>query len=108
MARRLNRGEIWAYAFHSPDKTRPVLILMRNATIELLNTVIVAPITSTIRGIPTEVIVGTDEGLKGTSAVKLDNIQSIDKSRILRFIGSVDERKMTQVCRALGIATGCL
>jgi mRNA interferase MazF len=107
MARRMSRGEIWTYAFRHPDKKRPVLILMRNSTIEVSGTVLVAPITSTIRSIPTEVLVGEDEGLKHVSAVKLDNVQSIDKGRLERFIGTLSDSKMSDVCRALGIATGC-
>jgi mRNA interferase MazF len=95
------------YTFRAPDKLRPVLILMRDVTIEFSQTVIVAPITSTIRGIPTEVVVGTSEGLKHASAVKLDNLQSVEKARLHRFVGSLSERKMLEVCRALGVATGC-
>ncbi|PYU88177.1 MAG: PemK family transcriptional regulator, partial [Acidobacteria bacterium] len=54
----MKRGEIWLYTFSPPNKRRPVLILTRQEVIGLLNTVMVAPVTSTIRGAPSEVIVG--------------------------------------------------
>jgi len=107
MARGVNRGEIWMYDFKSPDKRRPVVVLTRPEVIEFLHTVMVAPVTSTIRGAPSEVVVGVDEGLKRDSAVNLDHVQTVDKKRLKRFVGSLDAAKMRQVCRALAIATGC-
>src|SRR3990172_3930423 len=103
MARGMNRGEIWLYAFRRPDKKRPVLILSRPDVIGLLHTVTVAPITSTIRGLPSEVIVGTREGLKKDSAVNLDHIQTVEKASLQRHLGSLDPEKMKAVCRALAI-----
>ena len=64
MARGINQGEIWQYTFKQPDKTRPVLILSRHEVIGLLHTVMVAPITSTIRGAPAEVVIGIEEGTR--------------------------------------------
>ena len=107
MARELNRGEIWLYTFRPPDKRRPVLILSRQEVIELLHTVMVAPITSTVRGAPSEVSLGTEEGLKRESAANLDHVQTVEKARLKRFIGTVSPEKMGRVCRALAIATGC-
>ncbi len=95
------------YTFSPPDKRRPVLVLTRQEVIGLLRTVIVAPITSTIHGAPSEVIVGIDEGLKRESAINLDHVQTVDKTRLKRFIGSVGPEKMFAVCRALNVATGC-
>ena len=107
MARRVNRGDIWTYRFKAPDKRRPVVVLTRQEVIGLLHTVMVAPITSTIRGAPSEVIVGVDEGLKKDSAVNLDHVQTVEKSRLKRFVGTVGVQKMNAVCRALAVATGC-
>jgi len=107
MARRVARGEIWSYRFKSPDKRRPVLILTRAEVIPLLHTVMVAPITSTRRGAPSEVAVGTDEGLKRESAVNLDHVQTVEQDRLIGFIGSLSAAKMQRVCRALAIAAGC-
>lgn len=108
MAARVNRGEIWRYEFKRPDKLRPVLVLSRPEVIPLLATVMVAPVTSTIRGAPSEVIVGIEEGLKHDSAVNLDHLQTIDQRRLKHFVGSLDRQRMEQVGRALAIATGCM
>ena len=107
MAQRIKRGEIWFFAFKNPDKLRPVLVLTRPEVIELLHTVMVAPITSTIYGAPSEVLVGIKEGLKHDSAVNLDHVQTVDKSKLTRRIARVSSETMEAVCRALAIATGC-
>ena len=107
MASGVNRGEIWLYTFKPPDKRRPVLVLTRQEVIPLLRTVMVAPISSTIRGAPSEVIVGIDEGLKGDSAVNLDHVQTVAKRSLHRFVGSLGSAKMGAVCRALSLAAGC-
>ena len=107
MATELNRGEIWLHTFRSPDTRRPVLILTRQEVIGLLHTVMVAPITSTIQGAPSEVLLGIDEGLKHTSVANLDHVQTVDKTRLKRFLGTASPAKMGEVCRALAIAVGC-
>ena len=107
MARDIARGEVWQYAFSAPDKRRPVLIISRQSVIGLLQTVMVAPITSTIRGAPSEVIIGTDEGLKHDSAVNLDHVQTVEQSRLVRRMGQVSPATMRDVCRAMAIALGC-
>ncbi|MCY3783418.1 MAG: type II toxin-antitoxin system PemK/MazF family toxin [Chloroflexi bacterium] len=101
------RGEIWHYGFRSPDKRRPVVILTRQEVLPLLHTAMVAPITSTIRGLPSEVVVGPDEGLRHGSAINLDHVQTVEQNRLHRYVGSLSPTKMRQVCRALAIATGC-
>ena len=107
MARQVSRGEIWTYRFKAPDKTRPVLVLSRPQVIPLLHTVMVAPVTSVRRGAPSEVDVGIEEGLKQESAVNLDHVQTVEQSRLVRFVGTLGPAKMQRVCRALAIATGC-
>lgn len=107
MARELRRGEIWFVDFARPDKQRPVLILSRQPLVESLHTVTVAAITSTLRGSPTEVTLGTDEGLKRISCANLCNVFTVPQARLGRFIGSVGPQRMREVCRALAIATGC-
>ena len=101
------RGDIWTYEFKHPDKRRPVLVLSRPEAIDVLHTVLVAPITSTIRGLPSEVQVGVAEGLKHESAVNLDHIQTIERARLSRYVGCVSSEKMRAVCRAISVATGC-
>ena len=107
MARAVNRGEIWMYSFRAPDKRRPVLVLSRQEVIALLHTVMVAPITSTIRGAPGEVVVGTAEGLKGHWAVNMDHIQTVERARRVGYVGLVRPETMRAVCRAVALATGC-
>lgn len=107
MAERVSRGQIWLYDFSAPNKRRPVLVLSRQEVLGLLHTVIVAPVTSTIHGAPSEVVVGVEEGLKHDSAVNLDHPQTVDQSKLRRYIGSLSSRKMREVCEALAIATGC-
>lgn len=107
MAREVRRGDIWRYRFKAPDKLRPVVVLTRPEVIGLLHTVMVAPITSTVRGAPSEVPVGTGEGLKHESAVNLDHVQTVERSRLVGYVGSLGPAKMGAVCRALAIAVGC-
>lgn len=107
MAGRINRGEIWLYSFRPPDKRRPVLVLSRQQVIPLLHTVMVAPITSTIRGAPSEVAIGVAEGLKHESAVNLDHVQTVEQARLEQRLGSLSPEKMQAVCRALAVAAGC-
>lgn len=107
MALRVNRGEIWLYTFGSPDKRRPVLVLSRQKAIDLLRTVLVAPITSSAHGAPSEVPVGIEDGLKHESVINLDQVQTVDQTKLHHFVGTVGHEKMDAVCRALLIATGC-
>lgn len=107
MARELSRGDIWMVEMPRPDKRRPVLVLSRPSLIGLLHTVTVAAVTSTLRGSPTEVELGTPEGLKGASCVNLCNVFTIEQRRLRRYVGSVDAQKMHEICQALLIATGC-
>jgi mRNA interferase MazF len=107
MAGAVTRGDLWMYRFHAPDKLRPVLVLTRQEVIPLLRTVMVAPVTSAIRGAPSEVLVGPDEGLKVVSAVNLDHVQTVERARLTRFLGHLSAVKMAEVCRALAVAVGC-
>jgi mRNA interferase MazF len=84
-----------------------VVILSRQEVIGLLHTVLVALITSTIRGAPSEVIVSAEDGLKGDCAVNLDHVQTVEKARLRTFLGTLRAERMRAVCRALAVATGC-
>lgn len=107
MARRLNRGELWLLDRPSPDKRRPVLVLSRPSLLHALHTVTVAAVTSTLRGSPTEVDVGVEEGLKKASCVNLCNVFTVTQHDLGQFVGSVSPEKMARVCRALAVACGC-
>lgn len=107
MARDVSRGDIWQYRFKAPDKRRPVLVLSRPEAIRLLHTVMVAPVTSTIRGAPSEVLVSQAEGLKHQSAINLDHVQTVERARLVGYVGMLGPGRLREVCRALAIATGC-
>ncbi|MHC4507271.1 MAG: type II toxin-antitoxin system PemK/MazF family toxin [Planctomycetota bacterium] len=107
MARRLSRGDIWLLDRPRPDKRRPVVILARPSLLRALHTATVAAVTSTLRGAPTEVQVGVDEGLKTTSCVNLCNVFTVRQSELTRFVGTVGPAKMHAICRALAIACDC-
>jgi len=107
MAQRIVRGEIWLLDRPRPDKRRPVLVLSRPSLIRSLHTVTVAAVTSTLRGSPTEVELGVDEGLKGASCVNLCNLFTVQQHDLATFVGTVTPEKMARVCAALVIACAC-
>jgi len=107
MARSVNRGDVWMYRFSAPDKRHPVVVISRQDVIGLLHTVMVAPITSTVRGAPSEVLVGPDDGLKTTSAVNLDHVQTVEQARLDRHLGRLPPTRMREICRALAVAVAC-
>ena len=102
----MERGDIFWYTFRSPDKKRPVLILTRNSALEFLGEATVAPITSTVRDIPTEVILTENDGMKNACAINLDHIQTISKSKLGSYITKLSNEKMIQVKDALLFALG--
>jgi mRNA interferase MazF len=103
----VNRGDVCWYTFKAPDKKRPVLILTRDSAIAVLHSVTVAPITSTIRNIPTEVVLTKDDGLPNTCAANFDNLQTVPKSNIGGRISRLTARKMKEAGTAVSFALGC-
>jgi mRNA interferase MazF len=102
----MERGEIRWYEFQPPDKRRPVLVLTRTSIIHFLNEVTIAPITTTIRGIPSEVVLGIDQGLPQDCAVNFDHLQTVPKAKVGRLITSLSAEKMTHASAALCFALG--
>lgn len=100
------RGEIWLVDLPG-DKIRPVLVVTRSAVIPHLHSVIAAPVTSTIRGIPSELPVSEEEGLLRESVVNFDNLQLVSRSRLIRRIGALAGLKLDDACRALAQAVDC-
>jgi mRNA-degrading endonuclease toxin of MazEF toxin-antitoxin module len=107
MAKDVARGEIWLVDRPKPGKRRPVLVLTRPALIPLLETVLVVAVTSTRRGAPSEVDLGTEEGLKQASCANLTNVFTVRRSELRQYVGSVGLAKMHAVCDALALVAGC-
>lgn len=99
-------GEVRWYRFTRPDKKRPVLVLTRNSALEFLGEVTVAPITTTIRDIPTEVVLRPADGMPRDCAINLDHIQTVAQSRIGPLLTALDARRMAEVKEALIFAMG--
>ena len=97
----MKRGEVRWYKFQPPDKNRPVLILTRDSILEYLGEVTVAPITSTIRDIPSEVFLSKEEGMPRDCAVNCDHIQTVSKGKIGSRITTLSSEKMDQVREAI-------
>lgn len=102
----MKRGDVRWYTFETPDKRRPVLILTRDSAIGVLNTVTVAPITSTMRGIPTEVFLDRSDGMPSDYAVNLDHIQTISKNKVGALLATLPNYRMAEVQRAVDFALG--
>ena len=102
----MKRGEIRWYTFALPDKRRPVLILTRNEVIDHLNEIIVVPVTRTIRGLVTEVILSRTTGCLVVSALNFDHIALAQRSRICNVLCSLPEERWSEVQQAVMIACG--
>lgn len=102
----MRRGEIRWYRFSAPDKMRPVLILTRDSIVDLLNELTIAPITSTIRDIPSEVLLSEEDGMPRTGAVNLDHVQTIPKAKLGALITTLPSDRMKEVQKALLFALG--
>ena len=100
----MNRGEVRWYQFTQPDKKRPVLILTRDSTLEFLGDVTIAPITSTVRDIPSEVSLSKQDGMTRECAINCDHIQTVSKRKIVALLTSLPPQKMQEVSRALRFA----
>jgi len=107
LADRLNRGDIHLCRFAPPDKQRPVVILTRTSAIGHLSTVTVAPISSTIRDVPSEVILDVGDGMKGRCAINLHNAITLSQDRLGNWLARLSEQRMHEVCLALGFSLGC-
>lgn len=100
------RGEVW-FADVAGDKRRPVLVLSRDPMGRLLQSVICAPITSTVRGLTTEVTLGTEAGLAHESVANFDNLFLLARVRLIRRLGRASTSCMDDACAAAAIALGC-
>ena len=107
MAGGIARGDVRLYQFAPPDKKRPVLVLTRDSAIAYLSTVTVAPITSTIRGVPSEVVLSEEDGMKAPCAVNMHNAVTISQQRLGKRVARVSSSRMGEICAALRFSLGC-
>ena len=102
----MQRGEIRWYRFGAPDKRRPVLVLTRDSALDFLGEATVAPITSTIRDIPSEVLLTEADGMPRSSAINLDHLQTVSRDRLGGVITTLASDRMAEVRTALLFALG--
>ncbi|WP_447968443.1 type II toxin-antitoxin system PemK/MazF family toxin [Nitrospira sp. M1] len=102
----MKHGDIHWYRFSKPDKKRPVVILTRDSVLEWLSEVTVAPITSTIRDIPSEVALTTADGMPKSCAINFDHLQTVSKSKIGPRIASLSTSKLANARAACLFALG--
>ena len=100
----MKRGEIRWYKFKPLDNKRPVLILTRTSAIEYLGEVTVAPITTTVRDIPSEVPLSREDGMPRDCAVNLDHVQTVSKGKIGGLISELSPDKLSGLRTALSFA----
>lgn len=100
----MKRGEIRWYKFATPDKKRPVVILTRDSVLPYLGEVTVAPITSTVRDIPSEVTLSPADGVRNDCAINCDHVQTVSKGKIGSLIATLSPAKLGGVSRAVRFA----
>jgi len=102
----VKRGEVRWYRFSSPDKRRPVVILTRDSILEYLAEVTVAPVTSTVRDIPSEVALTKEDGMPRECAINLDHVQTVSRNKIGSLITTLRPERMTELRSAMLFALG--
>ena len=102
----MNRGEVW-WLEHPEEGRRPACILTRQAAIPLLNSVLVAPATRTVRGIPSEVRLTREDGMPDDCALSFDNLATVPKALLTERITTVAPERLDELCAALDVAAGC-
>jgi mRNA interferase MazF len=95
------------YQFAPPNKKRPVVVLTRDSAIGYLSTVTVAPITSTVRGVPSEVVLNEEDGMKVPCAVNLHNAVTVAQDRLGRRVAQLNSVRIGEICAALRFSLGC-
>lgn len=102
----MNRGEVW-WLEHPDAGRHPGCIVTRQAAIPVLQTVLVAPASTRVRGIPTEVRLGPEDGMPLECALSLDNIAPVPKVLLTERITRLGPAKLAELCAALNTAAGC-
>jgi mRNA interferase MazF len=107
VAGRVARGDVRLYHFPPPDKKRPILVLTRDSAIGYLSSVTVAPITFTIRGVPSEVVLNQEDGMKAPCAVNLHNAVTVSQRRLGKRVAHLTAGRMKEICTAVQFSLGC-
>ena len=107
MAGRIARGDVRLYSFAPPGKKRPVVVLTRDSALAYLSTATVAPITSTVRGVPSEVVLNEDDGMKSACAVNLHDAITVSQERLGKRVAQLSALRMNDICGALRFVVGC-
>jgi mRNA interferase MazF len=102
----IKRGEVRWYKFQRPDKKRPVLILTRDSALDFLAEVTVAPVTSTIRNIPSEIVLTKNDGMPRDCVANFDHIQTVSRGKIGPLITTLSQDKMLETRSAIEFALG--
>ena len=100
----VRRGEIWWAELPSPIGSRPVVVLTRDAVLHSIGSIVVALVTRTARGLPTEVLLGRRQGLPVRCVANLDNLLTVPRERLKRLMGACDAGKVEELNRAIKIA----
>ncbi len=100
----MKRGDIRCYTFKKPDKKRPVLLLTRSSIMEYMEEVTVAPLTTTIRDIPSEVLLDINDGMPRACAINFDHIQTVAKGKIGSLVTTLPADKKAGVTKAISFA----
>lgn len=102
----MNQGDVYWYTFKEPDKRRPVVILTRDSAIPYLSSVTIAPITTTIRSIPSEIVLTEADGLATACAINCDNLQTVAKAKLGAYITHLSFERLRELRDALSFALG--
>ncbi len=100
----MKRGEVRWYKFDKPDKARPVVVLTRDSVIPYLGELTVAPLTSTIRDIPSEVALDQADGLPKACAVNCDHLQTVSKAKLGALLASLSPARLREIRDAIAFA----
>lgn len=99
------QGEVW-WA-ETEDKRRPVMVVTRSEAVPVLSSIVVAPVTSTVRGIPTELRLGRAEGLREPCAASFDNLRPLPRALLVERVGRISADRRRELCRALAALADC-
>jgi mRNA interferase MazF len=101
-----DRGEVWWGELEDVGR-RPFLVMTRSAAIPVLHNVLAAPITRTVRNIPTELLLGPNDGMPTECAASFDNLRVVPKAYLVQRLCSLDQTRLGEACRALRSAVDC-